>query len=70
MICLSLGKAHVLIVSGAIVSDEADSCFGQGFNDFSLYPSSDGYAAEGSVYGFRAIERAGSAFFEEICWIR
>lgn len=58
-----------LVISSAIVSDEADSRFSQSFNDFSLYSSSDGHAAEGSVDGFCAIKRAGSAFLEKICRI-
>lgn len=57
---------YVLIVPGAIVRDEAHAGFGQGFDDFTLYPPRDGDALEGAVDGFRAVQGSGAAFLQEI----
>ena len=60
---------YVLVVSGAIVSDEAHIGFSECFDDFSFYPSGDGDTAEGAVDGFGAIEGAGLTFLEEVGWV-
>ncbi len=62
-------REYVLVVSGAIVSDEAHAGFSEGFDDFSFYPSGDGDTPEGAVDGFGAIEGAGLTFLEEVGWV-
>lgn len=63
---LGRGRAYVLVVSGAIVSDEAHTGFSECFDDFAFYPSCDGDTPEGAVDGFGAIEGAGVTFLEEV----
>lgn len=61
-----MGGVNVLIISSAIVGDEAHAGPCQCFDYFTLYPPRDGDTFKGAVDGLRAVEGTGAAFLQEI----
>lgn len=51
------------------MSDKSHTGFRQCFYDFTFYLPRDSDALEGAVNGFCAIEGAGAAFLEKVCWL-